>query len=208
MTNGLENGRSESGRPEKLCVKITRAVWRRLQTVQPITLFTFILVVFTGVQVWAFMESERAFVFPMEANFAGPPIDGKQPFDFYLTLQNTGKSVAVIEDMVAYISHELPPLPLAFPGGVKFGAPPLSQTVKVRAHVHFPSGPLMAETTTEIRTGKKKFYFFGKVLYGDDFSALLGSRSSQFCFIYARNVADPEKNTFVSCPEPGHLKAE
>jgi hypothetical protein len=76
-----------------------------------LTIFSGILAFSTTFSVWAFVQSERAFVFPTETNFATKLVPHIPFIPMYLIINNSGRATASIDYFVAGITHDLPPLP-------------------------------------------------------------------------------------------------
>ena len=174
---------------------------RRIGRFEPIEWFTFFLVILTGVQVWSFIQSERAFVFPASIEFTGPLVALVQPLTLHLDVSNSGKSPAKIDNLIAFAAHQLPPVPSydERPGRIKIGFPPVPPNGKIRQTL--PFGPPWGEQTTrEVQAGTRGFYVYGRIKYRDDYS-WLGPKFSDFCFTYVPDK-DPGKAVFRNCLEP------
>jgi len=66
-----------------------------------VAVFTFILAIFTGVQVLAFISSERAFVAVTLATANEKLVSSTDPVVLHFVLQNSGKSTAMVSDFNA-----------------------------------------------------------------------------------------------------------
>ena len=58
-----------------------------------------------GLQTYAFIASERAFVSPTATNFTNGFVVGENPLQMWIAMRNGGKSVATIEELVGAITH-------------------------------------------------------------------------------------------------------
>jgi hypothetical protein len=65
---------------------------RFFQSWGPVEFFTVVIAVATCVQAWAFMQSERAFVFPASVDFTDPLIFPMPGLVFQLDIKNSGRS--------------------------------------------------------------------------------------------------------------------
>src|SRR5437899_850224 len=80
---------------------------RWVYNLSPTDKFTAVLCVVGGLQYWAFVKSERAFVAPASTDFGIKDTVGVKLLPMYLELRNSGKSTATIKELSAAISHEL-----------------------------------------------------------------------------------------------------
>ncbi len=172
-----------------------------------VVILTAVLALTAGLQAWAFMQSQRAFVFPTAANFTGPLVANVQPLSLYIDISNSGESAAKIEDLTAFVTHHLAPRPQYDEGPlrIKVASPPIPAGGTLRRILHFGE-PWGEDTTSAVKGGTMRFYMYGRINYRDDYSLGLGAlglgvRQSDFCFVYVPNV-DPGKAVFRNCPEP------
>lgn len=160
--------------------------------------FTIALVIVGGLQTYAFVASERAFVAPTATNFTNGFVVGENPLQMWIAMRNGGKSVATIEELVVAITHELPPKP-EYHTAQKIAFPPILAQDTMRRSVGFVTGwpqPII----DKIASGELKFYIFGVIRYRDDFSWLV-PRETGFCFRYIPgSVSGP--HVFDTCREP------
>jgi hypothetical protein len=86
-----------------------------------VAVFTLILAIFTGVQVWAYMQSERAYLVAEDLKFVhGVPSTAGDGLSLDLTLRNVGRHIATITGgNVSPVIHvqggKLPSIPEYFP---------------------------------------------------------------------------------------------
>jgi hypothetical protein len=111
-------------------------IWfRKLSSMDKFTLF---VALFTGIvalatltQVWAFIQSERAYLLVTDANFLhGEPSAGREGFHLRLVMKNVGKHVAVITEFnTTPIFHvhakKLPDTPQYMPQPITSVVPPI-----------------------------------------------------------------------------------
>jgi hypothetical protein len=180
----------------------------------PIEKFTAVLCLLGGFQIWAFIQSERAFVTPTELRFDGPLVAGKE-VQLVVALKNGGKGTGFITDGVSNAKflaagQNLPLKPAyvrAFPQSPGPVLPGGTMTMLIQ-----PSGArgetrltFQENDVAEIVSQKIKMYIFGFVTYDDDFSFLLGKKTTGYCFIYK---PDSTILPFYNCPESAYTYAD
>jgi hypothetical protein len=171
-----------------------------------VALFTFVLCVVAGIQAWAFIQSERAFLSPSETNFVNwPLVERENPLLMYLDVRNSGKSTATIEELSLAIAHEIPAIP-SYGGGTKIAFAPIVQGGTSRRTVGFETG-WGGETINKINSGELKFYIFGRIKYWDDFSfGFWGPKETRFCFMYVVSK-NTNRSIFQTCPDRAYTSA-
>ena len=173
---------------------------------KPVEKFTAVLCAIGVFQVWAFIQSERAFVFPSSVTFVGLANDeASQPIILDVELANYGKNPARIGRLTAFVTTDpLAPYPnYEAQGRVERAYPPIPPDGKIGEELNASD---WAKTTAEqVRDGELPFRIFGQVIYWDDF---FGQRVSDFCYVYIANKSDPSKATFRNCPEPNYTKSQ
>jgi hypothetical protein len=170
-----------------------------------------VLTLFSGLQVWAFIQSERAFVGLDIVQITGGLI-AQKPIVLSIRMKNSGKSTAFIEDLIINSRFEkatahLPETPAYVPGNPITPGPVLSNgVITVRA---MPDGmhgePQMLFNETDIvaiKSGTFKFYIFGYISFTDEFTLLRAKRTG-FCALYNPEIA----NQFDACPERAYTYA-
>jgi hypothetical protein len=192
---------------------VVTAPLRWLYQLKPIEKFTVVLCVVGVLQFWSFVKSERAFVFPSTVEFVGlASADISQPIILNVELSNYGRSQARIGKLVAFVTTDpLAPEPnYETPGRVERAYPPVPSNGKIAEELNFSNWA--KPTAEQVRDGSLPFHVFGRVVYEDDYSKLLGisffgDRDSDFCFVYVANKDDPNKSLFRDCPEPKYTSA-
>jgi hypothetical protein len=200
-----------------------RGPWWMFHQTDPVAGFTGWLVVATVLlgfialcQVWAFIQSERAFLTIGAMSFSKGHLVANEPAVITYTIKNGGKGTAFIEKfsqttMIA-VSDPLPPTPVyretPFPGLI---GPVIGGGVKTgRAGLGTPNGvSLLVFDTLDIdrlKTGKAKIYVFGYIRYTDDFSFFGRSRVTGFCYLYNPEGV-PSESVFDDCKEPAYTYA-
>ena len=180
---------------------VRNKVNRKSYWCNPVTWFTGVLALFTGIQVFVFIESERAFVFPSETNFAKLSNFDVSPLPMFLHLKNSGKITATVDELVAIITHgPLPEQPLYIGIGNRYAIPPVVANGNVRRILRFQSG-WSKEVTDQIFSGARGFYLYGRISYHDRFS-YFGPKESRFCFVW-----DAIVSAFETCEEKAYTSA-
>jgi hypothetical protein len=207
----------------KPAVRKLQATWNRLLKLIPeldaVAVFTFILAIFTGVQVLAFISSERAFVAVTLATTNEKLASSTDPLVLHFVLQNSGKSTAIVSDFNATSSigpNVLSLTPQYEPqhssirgpiiaGGAHFGTQ--------KPHVKGSETPfvLSPEILNAINRNAVKLFIFGCVEYEDEFSlvdwrGLFGARVTGFCVAYNPSN-DPKFGMWDDCDNPKYIYA-
>jgi hypothetical protein len=133
---------------------------------------TCVLCALAAIQAWAFIQSERAFVFPTTIGFDKDLRDVRE-IVLSIEINNSGKSTATIEDFLVSVSHNLPALPEYWPesDGTRLAFAPVRGGATIKDYVKF--GPWNSTTPGEIINGERGFYFFGFIKYRDGYSGLM-----------------------------------
>jgi|SRR5690242_8648630 hypothetical protein len=170
-------------------------MWRWIPS--PITFFTAVLAFFTvvlaistSIQVWAFIESERAFVNIDIVGVEMGKISEGRPVILNLSVRNSGRETAFMEEaVISYQLGALPPEPHYARGDIKFVGPVPPGETFAGAFTPLRDGSTMKFDASEmalVNSGKNLF-FFGYARYRDPFSPLLGTRMIGFCRQYNPN---------------------
>lgn len=177
--------------------------------IDPVAKFTFILCFVGAMQVWAFVESERAFIYPWVTLSQNALSVGKQ-IVVTLNTHNGGHSGAFLVDAnVTYSLEPLPKEPHYIRGDVNAVSGPLPAGMAVRGEtpLHGTDGkPLIPDQTAidALTNGTIPFYVFGWVKYTDAFS-WFGPKISGFCGKYTPGHS-PD-NAFYNCGQPAYVYA-
>ncbi len=161
-----------------------------------IMIFTGALTVITGLQWWAFMQSESAFVSVDSVKFTRPLVVGLNPLPIQFNLRNSGKNTAIIDELSVAISHELKPKPDYFKAKRR-AYPPIVAGASPKIIEGFETG-WGEETNGAVLSGQMPLYFYGVVKYKDKFS--FGFKSTTgFCFVYRPNngLGEPSFDTCI-----------
>jgi hypothetical protein len=203
-----EARRAEKGKKNRDCVTIIGLFLTAL--------FTLALAAFSIFQTYAFIQSERAFVFPTHTEFVKLATDEiSQPIILNLTLNNHGKSVATIRIVRAFVTKEPLMGDVNFEGGIERAFSPIPAQGNITQDLNF--GNWSKTDAGNVRDGIEPFHILGRIIYGDDYSVLrdrdwapafLKDRLSYFCFVYVHNKSDPSKATFQICPEPKYTHTQ
>ena len=157
------------------------------------------------VQVWAFIESERAIIIVPETHFAKELIVGLNPLPMYIKLKNGGKSTATIDVLRALITHKLPLVPVYF-GIPNFTIAPIVPNDTSERILNFETG-WGQDTNEGVKSGHLQLFIYGVVEYRDEFSRrlswFLGARKTGFCFIY-KPTGGVREPIFETCKESAY----
>ncbi len=111
---------------------------------------------------------------------------GLNPLPIYLDVRNSGKTTAIINELNAAITHELPDQPPHFKLN-NFAIPPVVAGGTTRTFMQFETG-WGEETTNAVTSGTQKLFIFGVIKYEDVFS-FFDVMETGFCFIYVPTAA-------------------
>jgi hypothetical protein len=159
-----------------------------LRWTKVVGVFTGVLAVVGIIQAWAFIQSERSFVYAYADSISPNQVTPDQPFQVTIAVRNDGKSEAFISDFnVTYLLTDkiLPPTPsyqyptaFAMNGPIVAGARYdgiMSPKVPNGLPAAFGSDMLAL-----LKEGKESFYIFGWVKYSDAFT-WFGDKTTGFC---------------------------
>lgn len=154
----------------------------------PIDKFTFVVAFFTGllfiatsIQVWAFIQSERAFISLDSVTIN--KLEAGKPLVIQIVVKNSGKSTATTA-VVFYNSDIQLPLHRKY-GPNKAELPPVISggTITFR---FFNPDPLTEDNIRALATGAIDFYVWGYIAFEDEFS-IFGHRIVGFCVVHDRD---------------------
>jgi hypothetical protein len=176
-----------------------RSYWRRLVD-DPIALFTAVLAIFTciltivgGIQAWAFIASERAFVSVTSLDLSRIANAADQPVEIPLVAVDSGRSSARVTAFNVTLMSSLPPKPQYIPISHFSIKPLMVNTPEILLYRASP-GPwlwkLSKAEIDKIENGEQKLFIFGYVKYRDDYS-LWGDKETGFCFRYIPKPITP-----------------
>ena len=164
-----------------------------------VAIFTGILTTFAGLQLWAFVQSERAFAALDYLQLTGGLVTEK-PLELVIRIKNSGKSTAFVEDLMINSRFEkrgnsLPSKPTYLPSNAITPGPILSNgIITVRSTVN--ELILKEADIAAIKAHDYKFYIYGYISFTDDFTLLWAKRTG-FCALYNPDIT----NQFDACPE-------
>jgi hypothetical protein len=171
-------------------------IW--LYHLQPIEKFTALLCVVGGIQTWAFVQSERAFVSIAGVEISGGALQANIPLSFLINVKNSGRDTAFIGDSRNVVRTQ-PDEHLG--GGLRAF---LQKTIVVGPVMGGESGIIISrpvnsdgnpiilgqESIDQLNSSKHYLWLIGYISYRDDFSRF-GTRTIGYCFKY--NPAPPDK---------------
>jgi hypothetical protein len=173
-----------------------------------LALFTAVLAVSTGLQVWAFVQSERASIAPVAAGIDPVKIT-TGPIVVYVQIKNSGKDTALIQESIPNykILDRLPKFPnygvvarvsraILLPG----------QTLSTGGIAKVDGKPVMVteDDVRSINNGEKFLWIYGKVVYRDRFSVIFGPQIIGYCFEY-NPANDFRLGMFNGCGEENYV---
>ena len=149
--------------------------------------FTGLLTFVTGVQVWAFIQSERAFISPASMTFR-PPVAPEKIAVFDMKIGNSGNSTANIKHHVYNVAEALPETP-AYPDWGDITLSPVVGGGSIQFQIKV--GPI-PDGAFKFLSGNAPFFIYGRIDYEDEFS-VIAYKHSGWCFSF-----DPKGNPNVS----------
>lgn len=167
---------------------------------------TLVLCVIGAIQAWAFIISERAFVFLTPDTLSPSPLQSGKQIVIGISVHNTGKSEGLLlgsNTTFIMLETPLPETPAytynpnrfeAIPGQVGAGIA-FDGTIAPKAPNGSP-GTLSTDQITAINSGQIRLYVFGWVEYKDAYS-VFGSRKTGFCAVYS--PTNPADHAFNNC---------
>jgi hypothetical protein len=184
----------------------------RIRDPYRITVFTAVVGTFTALilafQVYTFIQSERAFVFPSKIAFVEPlAIEKVQPILLEVAVHNSGRSPAIIKRLIAFVAHDLPPTPdyKQKSGRLEIAFSPIPPGETIQQRLIFDKWG--EDTMIKVRDGQMPFHMFGRIEYADRLTLFQPSRSD-FCFVYIANSQDQSRATFRNCPDPRYTNTD
>ncbi len=181
--------------PERILIRIWRGIRRWLKGLGPLECITIVLVIATSIQSWAFIQSERAFIFPTDTNFAQKLVPGIPYIPMYVVVKNSGKSTAIIDEFSAAITHDLPTVP-TYGRTATYAWPPVVAGGTAQQIMHFETD-WNQERIDEMISGSRSLYLFGRIKFSDDYT-IIGPRTAGFCFTLVPKTDPP---IFQTCKE-------
>jgi hypothetical protein len=210
-----DNARKDQHEPsEQSCYRLARWIKERFRGLGPIEFFTAILALSTVMQVYAFIESERAFLSIKGGNIEGVRPMGDLPLVLEFQIHNSGRSSAFIDSMNATAqigTDDLPEYPAYSAGGRSAVRGPVIAGGDYQAKFS-PKGTdgkpyIISDAAIEqINIGIMKLYVFGYIRYRDEYSKF-GVREVGYCFLFnPRN--DATRTVFDDCGYPNYIYAK
>lgn len=188
-----------------------KRIWRDWEPIEKfncfLMIFNALLVLVGSIQAWAFIESERATLLVDGFGFFRG-ITADTPITVMFETINSGKSSGKIDNIDINQSSSLPtpgdylssnmsltvnPIPA---GGsrLSFFSPKIYVN-GILTPVKFTQNEIDA-----INANQRKFYIYGHMKYGDDYSVLLGDKAVEFCFVYDPDGSTDGRTRSDPCP--------
>ncbi len=147
--------------------------------------FTCALAIVGFIQAWAFIQSERAFLAVVGLVMdGGPPQEGATIVRFFITIKNSGRSTASIDDGAINIRFGPLPKQVSYMPAplIAFGPITPDNPNTGPAEFTLPHAINRADADA-IKAGTLQFSIFGFIKYSDDFT-LFRDKTMGFCFYY------------------------
>lgn len=182
-----------------------------LRWTKVVGLFTVVLAVVSGLQWWAFITSERAFVYEWVTLPSVGLVANKQLVLTINTFNGSRTPAFISEGNVTYLFLKKDvPLPVEPPYvdgaenaivGPILGGAPLRGAVPLTDKNKHPL-ILTQSDLDALNAGAFRLYIFGWIKYADDFS-VFGPKTNGFCGVY--NPGQPPDNAFNNCGRPAYV---
>jgi hypothetical protein len=209
---GSEDQEAKSkGRPHylhkvlKWLAIVIAAPGRWAYSLAPIEKFTAVLCVIGGVQLWAFVQSERAYLTFTNFNFIGG-LTANRSLTLLFNAKNSGKSAAEIRNISVTTIATSTGLtyPLKYDKLLEIATNPIeagatSSQIYVGKNIDGSLFVMHPITVADIAAGRAKLFVYGFADYEDDFS-IFGSHRTHFCYLYLPERSAPGNAAFGGCP--------
>src|ERR1035437_5746403 len=225
-TGGHEKGEQEkqniSPQEQSLCIRIVRkccgivrrcwdyfwftGITNEARFAGWVARFTLVLCVVGAFQAWAFITSERAFIYQW-TNFVSPsPLVAGKPITLTNNLRNSGRLGAFIIDVnltYAFLKEPLPIEPHYQEGFANAVSGPIPAGTVFKATIALQRNDAALILTQPdidvINNGTFHFYVFGWVKYKDAFS-FFRAKKTGFCGVYVPTKSPDD--AFNNCGRP------
>lgn len=170
--------------------------------------FTAFLAAVGGLQVWAFIQSERASLLFEIATFRPYPLSANQPLWVQVNVSNTGRSDAFIVDekIAMHIDKHSLPINPDYPASAEYRARGSISSGRQRQILIGPTDRMLTESeVSAIQSGQLKFYIYGYAKFRDEFT-LFGPKEIGFCVAF--NPNDPSQTPsprLDDCDNPNYV---
>jgi hypothetical protein len=200
---------NQSGRSRSSFRQLFASKWA-----DPVTWFTGALMLFSGLQAWSFVVSERAIITVDEPKFVGTAPFANKPLKFIIKITNSGKSTATFENMQVNLRlaagqpiPEHPKLSDLTSLAAAPTPPGSTQTILFEPAVNDRPVALTQEQVDKIEKGEVLMYLYGRVLYADEFTSIARNKEVGFCFFYRADLAQFGA-AFMTCKERNYTYAK
>jgi hypothetical protein len=163
-------------------------------------LFTGVLALLAALQLWAFVQSERAFLSVAGISIDGGllPKAGDPSYRVTMQVRNAGRNTAFVDRLLldeAYGPTQPMPQQPEYKDEPRLGVPP-----PIPADTTVPANDHMQRSYTQdeidrIKAGTSRLSLFGYIKYTDELW-LFGNKTTGFCFVYSSIDAQ-----WTTCPE-------
>ena len=176
-----------------------------------VAVFTAVLALATCVQVWAFIQSERAFLVVDNPRFRTGEPTADRP-DLIMTLKNPGKKVAAVQEFIATYQLGLHAQELHEETQNKYNKTDFGKSLVAPGNEITISGNLAngkaiftEQVINDLLRGEDSFYIFGDIKYYDGYNIFEPSEIG-YCFSYLP-PNQREVDTFAVCKDPKYTYA-
>jgi hypothetical protein len=172
--------------------------------------FTGILAFSTALQVWAFVKSERAFVYIDQISVEAQRISSAHPLLLLFQIKNSGRAAGFVVDSSTDLHLGTDPLPRIPPythsGDTIKGPVVPSGTMYATSHPRLDGREftIPQDWVDAINGGTMRLFVFGYLTYRDEFSFLLGQTVIGYCYVLDP-TRDPNVNLFNSCDRDEYI---
>jgi hypothetical protein len=180
-----------------------------------VAVFTGLLTCVTAIQVWAFIQSERASLAFDGVSFEGGELKPQKPVFLSLRFRNGGKSTAFVKGGIVNNRFVSKGRKLILPPEYVYDGPQMSLTPilpggiwsvqsSVRSTQSEDTLVLDEASILAIKSGVFRFHVFGHVDFVDDFT-VFGPKTLGFCAVY--NPSGDAASQFQQCEENAYTYA-
>jgi hypothetical protein len=164
--------------------------------------FTVVLAVVGGIQAWAFIQSERAFLNLDDLQISGGLPEYSKPLRVFLTIKNSGHSAAFVKNVALNMGfQQLPERPEYKPMALFAIGPIPGNSIRKSTADFGVHNEITRAHIEAIKAGTFKMFIFGFFDYTDDFS-IFGQRTVGFCYTY--DPLPTAGGSYDNCTEPNY----
>jgi hypothetical protein len=181
-----------------------------------VAIFTAVLALATWVQVWAYTQSERAYLIAEDLKFVhGVPSTAEGGLTLDLTVRNVGRHIATItggnvSPLIHVQGGKLPSIPQYLPNAITVTIPPLPPenifnfpfiVEKFTPLTGVVESPKLDAVVVGIVSGQMPIQVYGFIDYNTGYN-LWGTGRIGFCFNYIHPSSLAPAGQFITCDNP------